>query len=234
VRCSVSFPLLVQFVARLLSPSRFACLAWMSSSLAKSPHASRFLFRDTVLLTSTFRHYEPNRTDVLDAPTTFEVALLGPVSIPLYDLGIGKNPPVLCKRFHALYSEAETTLPGPPQLSPFVVVETLAERTRANDARESMSVERGGRPGLEWSRTGRLIKPPYPVAFYPDIDLSIPSSVFDPSQGVDLVWDLLRWEAYEAAQQEPVLVSFLYSTILNHPGKLLDHVNRTWPHRPVL
>jgi serine O-acetyltransferase len=58
--------------------------------------------------------------------------------------------------------------------------------------------------------------PPYPRAFYPDIDLSIPDSVY--SDDVDLVWDLLRWEAYENQQQqhEPLLVSFLHSTILNH------------------
>jgi Serine acetyltransferase, N-terminal len=58
--------------------------------------------------------------------------------------------------------------------------------------------------------------PPYPRAFYPDIDLSIPDSVY--SDDVDLVWDLLRWEAYQNQQQqhEPLLVSFLHSTILNH------------------
>ncbi|GKY92575.1 hypothetical protein MPSEU_000227700 [Mayamaea pseudoterrestris] len=55
-----------------------------------------------------------------------------------------------------------------------------------------------------------------PKAFYPDIDLSIPDSVYCPENGTDLVWDLLRWEAYQQAQQEPLLVSFLHSTILNH------------------
>ena len=58
--------------------------------------------------------------------------------------------------------------------------------------------------------------PPYPKAFYPDIDLSIPDSVY--SDDVDLVWDLLRYEAYQNQQEqhEPLLVSFLHSTILNH------------------
>jgi hypothetical protein len=57
---------------------------------------------------------------------------------------------------------------------------------------------------------------PYPKAFYPDIDLSIPDSVY--SDDVDLVWDLLRYEAYQNQQEqyEPLLVSFLHSTILNH------------------
>ena len=58
--------------------------------------------------------------------------------------------------------------------------------------------------------------PPYPGAFYGDFDLSIPETVY--SDSVDLVWDLLRWEAYEQAQREPLLVSFLHSTILNHPS----------------
>lgn len=60
--------------------------------------------------------------------------------------------------------------------------------------------------------------PSPPTAFYPDIDLSIPDSVYADDGSVDLVWDLLRWDAYQEAQREPLLVSFLYSTILNHPS----------------
>jgi serine O-acetyltransferase len=52
---------------------------------------------------------------------------------------------------------------------------------------------------------------------YEDIDQSIPNSVYCPPQGVDLIWDLLRQEAVVEAEREPLLVSFLYSTILNHP-----------------
>jgi serine O-acetyltransferase len=57
---------------------------------------------------------------------------------------------------------------------------------------------------------------PRPKFFYPKIDLSIPSSIYDPDNGTDVVWDLMRWEAYQVAQREPLLVSFLYSSILNH------------------
>lgn len=59
--------------------------------------------------------------------------------------------------------------------------------------------------------------PPPPVQ-YPDIDLSIPDSVYSDDGSVDLVWDLLRYEASLEAQREPLLVSFLHSTILNHPS----------------
>lgn len=52
---------------------------------------------------------------------------------------------------------------------------------------------------------------------YEDIDQSIPLSVFDPPN-VDLVWDLLRNDALREARREPLLVSFLYSSILNHPN----------------
>lgn len=52
---------------------------------------------------------------------------------------------------------------------------------------------------------------------YEDIDQSIPKCVYCPSQGIDLIWDLLRQEAMVEAEREPLLVSFLYSTILNHP-----------------
>jgi len=55
-----------------------------------------------------------------------------------------------------------------------------------------------------------------PALFYPDIDLSIPPSVYDPETSTDIVWDLMRWEAYQEAQREPLLVSFLYTSILNH------------------
>jgi serine O-acetyltransferase len=60
--------------------------------------------------------------------------------------------------------------------------------------------------------------PPRPRAFYPDIDVSIPDTVYSKDGSVDLVWDLLRWEAFQQAQREPLLVSYLHSTILNHPS----------------
>ncbi|GAX27875.1 serine O-acetyltransferase [Fistulifera solaris] len=56
------------------------------------------------------------------------------------------------------------------------------------------------------------------IPLYPDIDLSIPESVYSQDGKIDLVWDLLRHEAYEQASREPLLVSFLHSTILNHPS----------------
>mmetsp|Transcript_37394 Transcript_37394/g.67256 ORF Transcript_37394/g.67256 Transcript_37394/m.67256 type:complete len:593 (-) Transcript_37394:190-1968(-) len=60
------------------------------------------------------------------------------------------------------------------------------------------------------------------ITDYQQIDLSIPPSVYSlgasshSSQSVDLVWDLMRQEAQTEAAREPLLVSFLYSTILNH------------------
>lgn len=58
---------------------------------------------------------------------------------------------------------------------------------------------------------------------YEQIDLSVPPSVYShPSDGksseqIDLVWDLMLHEAKVEAAREPLLVSFLYSTIINHP-----------------
>ena len=68
------------------------------------------------------------------------------------------------------------------------------------------------------------------ITDYQQIDLSVPPSVYSlgatttttntpiPSQQppIDLVWDLMRREAQTEAAREPLLVSFLYSTILNH------------------
>lgn len=56
--------------------------------------------------------------------------------------------------------------------------------------------------------------PPQPSLAYPDIDLSIPSGVYSESE--DIVWDTLRYEAFGEAQREPLLVSFMHSSILNH------------------
>ena len=58
--------------------------------------------------------------------------------------------------------------------------------------------------------------PPPPVRFE-DMDLFVPLSVYDPDNGIDLAWDLMRYEARVEAEREPILVSFLHSTILNHP-----------------
>ena len=62
------------------------------------------------------------------------------------------------------------------------------------------------------------------VISYEQIDLSVPPSVYSLQSGngvspeaTDLVWDLMRHEAKVEAAREPLLVSFLYSTILNHP-----------------
>ena len=52
---------------------------------------------------------------------------------------------------------------------------------------------------------------------YDQMDLSIPLQVYNPEQNIDLVWDLMRMEARREAEREPLLVSFLFSTILNHP-----------------
>lgn len=65
--------------------------------------------------------------------------------------------------------------------------------------------------------SARPVLLPTPELFYGDIDLSIPKSVYGPQDTQkDIVWDLLRWEAYQECQREPLLVSFLYSSILNH------------------
>lgn len=39
---------------------------------------------------------------------------------------------------------------------------------------------------------------------------------YDPPNSIDTVWLVMRYEAIKEAQREPLLVSFLYSTILNH------------------
>lgn len=61
------------------------------------------------------------------------------------------------------------------------------------------------------------------VTNFEQIDLSVPPSVYshpsaNSSEKIDLVWDLMLHEAKVEAAREPLLVSFLYSTIINHPS----------------
>ena len=76
--------------------------------------------------------------------------------------------------------------------------------------------ERWDNPSLPTNQEEQMGSVKRPEFFYPNIDLSIPLSIYDPENSKDIVWDLMRWEAYQEAQREPLLVSFLYSSILNH------------------
>lgn len=78
----------------------------------------------------------------------------------------------------------------------------------AGDSSKENSVQ-SDRGGIYVSVTPKL-----PTAAFGNIDLSVPESVY--SDSIDLVWDLLKYEAYEEALREPLLVSFLYSTVVGH------------------
>ena len=93
----------------------------------------------------------------------------------------------------------------------------LWDETHFGPAKRQNSVFSKG--DFDSSAFGFANAPPKPKACYPGIDLSIPETVYSDDGSVDLVWDLLRWEAYQNqyAQHEPLLVSFMHSTILNHP-----------------
>lgn len=161
-----------------------------------------------------------------------------------YDLGIGQNPPL---RRKANEEETSSPPENPTKywLSPKPVHRPrLATANATNTARPTLQTRRvlqtttnqldsklinSALYNLEhfqpqkqenarpiYTRTAAL--PERPRAYYPDIDLSIPDTVYTQDGEIDLVWDLLRWEAYEQAQREPLLVSFLHSTILNHPS----------------
>lgn len=92
------------------------------------------------------------------------------------------------------------------------VVEAAAEaavKQMISDVEEQDDVAFAADPRLEFA-----LEPPIR---HEDIDLSVPLSVYDPENGVDVVWDLMKYEARVEALREPLLVSFLHSTILNHP-----------------
>lgn len=51
---------------------------------------------------------------------------------------------------------------------------------------------------------------------YEDLDFSEKDKIYNASKGLDMIWNLMRKEAEIEAKKEPLLVSFLFSTILNH------------------
>ena len=100
--------------------------------------------------------------------------------------------------------EEETTPRSNSMFSPSLIASNTGELENSNGSSPPMNRE---------DQEGPFKRPDL---FYPNIDLSIPPSVYNPETSTDIVWDLMRWEAYQEAQREPLLVSFLYSSILNH------------------
>ena len=140
----------------------------------------------------------------------------GPISGTKYNLGIGKNQPVGNATIVVSRSSTEddmTANGGATKRRKLVATDKQSETLRRalwdeshfssdNDVDTYAAAANWG-PGM-------------PVVMYPDIDLSIPETVYSQDGSVDLVWDLLRYEAYQESLREPLLVSFMHSTILNH------------------
>ena len=138
-----------------------------------------------------------------------------------YDLGIGKNDPVEykvdlpdeTKKMVAKDAEAQ-------YLSKALWIygrESKTESSNNNDDDNGLDSQQFYYTNSTSEMSGDFLQPKQ-LLKYEDIDQSIPLSVFDPDNNVDLIWDLLRSDALIEAQREPLLVSFLYSSILNHPN----------------
>eukprot|EP00578_Thalassiosira_sp_NH16_P023381 CAMPEP_0181097342 /NCGR_PEP_ID=MMETSP1071-20121207/11515_1 /TAXON_ID=35127 /ORGANISM="Thalassiosira sp., Strain NH16" /LENGTH=558 /DNA_ID=CAMNT_0023179811 /DNA_START=35 /DNA_END=1712 /DNA_ORIENTATION=+ len=148
---------------------------------------------------------------------------------PKYDMGIGKHSPLLdpiqAEDDDAIRSRMRTTIRLLPKGDEESVKLTKAvwDEGHFNDAKSSTIVMGDGvlqqSPGTNAAPNDTEEQT---ITDYQQIDLSIPPSVYSLGtassyQSVDLVWDLMRDEAQTEAAREPLLVSFLYSTILNHP-----------------
>lgn len=160
-----------------------------------------------------------------------------------YDLGIGKNMPIGGNDIDdsALAAEAGSNWnvadpvskpPEPPKVDQPVVSSKSgpAVRTRKIIARDEETkhlkaaiwdeghyTEKPIVEPVPVKKSGSITSvnaPPQPDMVYPDIDLSIPDTVY--SDDYDVVWDTLRYEAFREAEREPLLVSFMHSSILNH------------------
>mmetsp|Transcript_7481 Transcript_7481/g.16981 ORF Transcript_7481/g.16981 Transcript_7481/m.16981 type:complete len:547 (+) Transcript_7481:120-1760(+) len=149
-----------------------------------------------------------------------------------YDMGAGRNAPLSATPSEEDRSSMRTTrrlLPKGDELSAKLTKAVwdaghFDDSTSSVDSVPSSSWQPASNEGIQSvaaPNTQQQI-----ITDYQRIDLSIPPSVyslgtsspFESSQpAVDLVWDLMRHEAQIEAAREPLLVSFLYSTILNHP-----------------
>lgn len=135
-----------------------------------------------------------------------------PVEGRRYNLGLGKNPPV--GNNITVVSNEDPPLNGGRKLVP---KDKESESLTAALWDESHYRPKTSQDTTTYAAVTNWGLSP-PVVTYPDIDLSIPESVYAQDGSVDRVWDLLRYEAYQESLREPLLVSFLHSTILNHPS----------------
>ena len=143
---------------------------------------------------------------------------------PTYDVGRGKHGPLTSAR----------TAPGPGLRTTKRLLpkgdEESARLTKAvwDEGHFDDRVDEGdaSSPGEGAAAAATAPGAARPRRYQP-IDLSVPPSVYSrgasppppahASEHVDVVWDLMRREARAEAAREPLLVSFLHSTILNHP-----------------
>mmetsp|Transcript_22180 Transcript_22180/g.33778 ORF Transcript_22180/g.33778 Transcript_22180/m.33778 type:complete len:520 (+) Transcript_22180:307-1866(+) len=135
-----------------------------------------------------------------------------------YDLGLGKNTPIeyLRKTKENDTKQWLTNTKEGQFLSRACVVYDGTSNTDVDDSSSEKSSDPDDSNIEAPLIDTTTIDGTADLLSYENIDQSIPLSVYDPDNGIDLVWSLLRTEAKIEAQREPLLVSFLYSTILNH------------------
>mmetsp|Transcript_30739 Transcript_30739/g.46521 ORF Transcript_30739/g.46521 Transcript_30739/m.46521 type:complete len:495 (+) Transcript_30739:438-1922(+) len=150
-----------------------------------------------------------------------------------YTRGDEKNGAVNGKEEETTSSTATTTVLrgiGPPKgdedvVMPYFQMEEKEEKEEEKKEVKMLNNEKSITVSLpskeETTETMDDANNDAPPVRFEDIDLSVPPSVYSSSSSadqpkVDLVWDLMRYEAEREAEREPLLVSFLYSTILNH------------------
>lgn len=178
---------------------------------------------------------EPNSESKVDAP----------VAKSAYNLGLGKNHPLggtdtsrvpvndAARNWHVPEPVAKPAIALNRNSEPRVPVRSVGPKIRTkrivarNEATKHLkgAIWDEGHYGADKKNDQPSVRskfeiitsenaPPQPTMTYPNIDLSIPDCVY--SDGVDVVWDTLRYEAFREAEREPLLVSFMYSSILNH------------------
>jgi len=147
-----------------------------------------------------------------------------------YSMGEEKNNPISTSNTKSTATRTTRLLPKGDEMSAKLTKAVWDEEHYKLDSPAADHLPREDIPDDDVEEMKAIIPPSMQqpvesmITDYRDIDLSVPESVYslcsssNSSQPpVDLVWDLMRKEAYIEASREPLLVSFLYSTILNHP-----------------
>jgi serine O-acetyltransferase len=121
-----------------------------------------------------------------------------------YKLGLGKNRPLVCG--------------SQKRKNPWIGFDEQSRFLSRAVWNEDYFAEVGDSSSApaSWIDSLDMHKQPLALIEKFEVPKSISDYKYNPERSIDTVWQVMRYEAMQEAQREPLLVSFLFSTILNH------------------